>query len=253
MRLVIDLQGAQTESHKRGIGRYSLALALALARLRGGHEVVLALNGRFPHRIEAIRASFDGLLPQDQIRIFDVPGPVRADDPLNKGRQRKGELIREAFLASLNPDVVLLTSLFEGYVDDAVTSIGRLAQGSWLTASLLYDLIPLAIPQDVFVNSAHKAWYLEKIEDFRRADMFLAISDHSRLRRDRTTESRGRAGNEYFHGRGRLLSSARSFGIGAGCLSRDLWNHAPFPVLCGWVRCTQECRTCYPCLCLASC
>ena len=90
-------------------------------------------------------------------------------------------MIREAFLASLNPDVVLLTSLFEGYVDDAVTSIGRLARGSWQTATILYDLIPLAIPGDVFVNSAHRAWYLEKIEDFRRADVFLAISDHSRL------------------------------------------------------------------------
>lgn len=181
MRLVIDLQGAQTDSHKRGIGRYSLGLVLALARRQGGHEVILALNGRFPDRIESIRASFDGLVPQDQIRIFDVPGPVRADDPHNKGRQRQAELIREAFLASLNPDVVLLTSLFEGYVDDAVTSIGRFSEASWLTATLLYDLIPLANPENVFVNSTHKAWYLEKIEDFRRADMFLAISDHSRL------------------------------------------------------------------------
>jgi glycosyltransferase involved in cell wall biosynthesis len=181
MRLVIDLQGAQTDSQKRGIGRYSLALALALARLRGEHEVVLALNGRFPDRIEPIRASFDGLVPQEQIRIFDVPGPVRADDPHNKGRQRKAELIREAFLASLNPDTVLLTSLFEGYVGNAVTSIGRFTQRSWLTATLVYDLIPLVIPQTVFVNSTHKAWYLEKIEDFKRADTFLAISDYSRL------------------------------------------------------------------------
>jgi hypothetical protein len=68
MRLVIDLQGTQTESHKRGIGRYSLALALTIARNRGEHEIVLALNGRFPDRIEPIRAGFDGLLPQDKIR-----------------------------------------------------------------------------------------------------------------------------------------------------------------------------------------
>ena len=86
----------------------------------------------------------------EQIRIFDVPGPVRACDPLNNGRQRKAELIREAFLGSLNPDAVLLTSLFEGYVDDAVTSIGRFADGNWLTATLLYDLIPMAIPRGYF-------------------------------------------------------------------------------------------------------
>ena len=75
---------------------------------------------------------------------------------------------------------MLLTSLFEGYVDDAVTSIGRLADGNWLTATLLYDLIPMAIPRDIFANATHEAWYEAKIEDFSRADLFLAISDHSR-------------------------------------------------------------------------
>ncbi len=56
-------------------------------------------------------------------------------------------MIREAFLADLNPNVVLLTSLVEAYIDDGVTSIGRLTQGSWQTAAILYDLIPLALPR----------------------------------------------------------------------------------------------------------
>ena len=47
MRIVIDLQGAQNESRYRGIGRYSLSLAQALARNRGHHEICLALNGAF--------------------------------------------------------------------------------------------------------------------------------------------------------------------------------------------------------------
>src|SRR5579863_5537253 len=131
MRIVIDLQGAQTESSKRGIGRYSLSIALAIARNRGKHDLIMALNGLLPDTIEPIRAAFDGLLPQDQIRVFDVPGPVRANDPDNEASHRRAELIREAFLAGFDPDAVLLTSLFEGYVDDAVTSIGRLARGNW--------------------------------------------------------------------------------------------------------------------------
>ena len=32
MRIVLDMQGAQTESRFRGIGRYSTALAQAIAR-----------------------------------------------------------------------------------------------------------------------------------------------------------------------------------------------------------------------------
>jgi glycosyltransferase involved in cell wall biosynthesis len=180
MRIVIDLQGAQTESSKRGIGRYSLSIALAIARNRGKYDLLLALNGLFPDTIEPIRAAFDGLLPQDQIRVFDVPGPVRANDPDNAPRRRKAELIREAFLAGLDPDAVLLTSLFEGYVDDAVTSIGRLAQTRWPTATVLYDLIPLAMPREIFANAAHRAWYDGKIDDFQRSDLFLAISEYSR-------------------------------------------------------------------------
>ncbi len=54
MRIVIDLQGAQTYSQYRGIGRYSMALTLAIAKNRGEHEIWLALNGALPEG----RASF---------------------------------------------------------------------------------------------------------------------------------------------------------------------------------------------------
>lgn len=180
MRLVVDLQGAQTESLKRGIGRYSLSIALAMARRRGKHDLIVALNGLFPGTIEPIRAAFNEVLPQDQIRVFAAPGPVRAADPSNEANRDRAELIREAFLAGFNPDAVLLTSLFEGYVDDAVTSIGRLAPTKWPTATILYDLIPLAIPEEIFTNVRHRAWYDGKIDDLQRSDLFLAISEHSR-------------------------------------------------------------------------
>ena len=63
MRIVIDMQGAQTESRYRGIGRYSLSFAQAVVRNRGEHEIILALNGLFPETIEPIRGTFDKLLP----------------------------------------------------------------------------------------------------------------------------------------------------------------------------------------------
>lgn len=68
MRIVIDMQGAQTESRFRGIGRYSLSLALGIVRNRGDHEVYLVLNGMLDESIENIRAAFAGLLPQSHIR-----------------------------------------------------------------------------------------------------------------------------------------------------------------------------------------
>ena len=44
MRIVIDLQGAQTESRFRGVGRYTLSIAKAMCREADGHEIILLIE-----------------------------------------------------------------------------------------------------------------------------------------------------------------------------------------------------------------
>ncbi|MRR15267.1 MAG: glycosyltransferase [Deltaproteobacteria bacterium] len=180
MRIVIDMQGAQsTGSRNRGIGRYSLSLALAMARHGGQHEVLLALNALFPDTIEPIRAAFYGVLPQANIRVWNTVSRVAGIDAGNDSRRRTAERVREAFLAGLRPDVVHVTSLFEGFGDDAVTGIGLLSH-SIPTAVTLYDLIPYIHRKPYLEDPAMEAWYLGKIEHLRRADLWLAISESSR-------------------------------------------------------------------------
>ena len=179
MRLVIDLQGAQTSgSRHRGIGRYSLALVRELCRQRGPHDVHLALNDRFPDSIEPLRADFAGLLPEDHFHVWEGLRFVQASDPANRARRQAAELSRETFLASLRPDLVLDTSVFEGYVDDAVTSIGSLTH-RMPTAAVLYDLIPLLHRDLYLTHPALEGWYLNKLDQLRRADLLLAISASS--------------------------------------------------------------------------
>ena len=173
MRIVLDLQGAQTASRFRGIGRYTLSLAKAIAANRADHEVLLALSGLFPDTIEPIRAAFDPILPQDNIRVWVAPGPVGVDTG-NALRRQIAERIREAFLACLEPDMVHVSSLFEGFGDDAVTSIGVFARLP--TAVTLYDLIPLAAP---LPHPAFPGYYASKLDSFRRADLWLGISQFS--------------------------------------------------------------------------
>ena len=179
MHIVIDMQGAQASNRNRGIGRYTLSLSQAIARNRGEHEVILALSGLFPDTIEPIRAAFDGLLPQENIRVWQAPGPVFNISNENDWRRRTAELVREAFLASLKPDIVLVSSLFEGLGDDAVTSIGTLIR-TVPTAVILYDLIPLVQRRPYLENPAVEAWYERKLDHLRRADLLLAISESSR-------------------------------------------------------------------------
>ncbi|MGZ5053899.1 MAG: glycosyltransferase [Methylobacter sp.] len=180
MRIVIDMQGTQsTDSRSRGIGRYTLSLAQAIVQNRGDHDVFLALNGLFSDTIETIRAAFEGLVPQENIRVWQAPGPVFRSSSENDYRRRSAELVREAFLASLKPDIVLVSSLFEGLSDNAVTSIGILSRFI-PTAVILYDLIPLIQRQPYLENPVVEAWYENKLDHLRRADLLLAISESSR-------------------------------------------------------------------------
>jgi glycosyltransferase involved in cell wall biosynthesis len=181
MRIVIDLQGAQTTSSRdRGIGRYSLALSKALAKLRGSHELIIALNGAFPETIEPIRQAFDGLLPPENVVVWNALRPVNGFDESSADRKYISELVREAFFESLNPDIVHLTSLFEGFDDDAVHSIG-LHPRNYITSLNFYDLIPL-LQSNVYLdpNPVFKKLYYEKIGYLKNADIFLAISESSR-------------------------------------------------------------------------
>jgi len=180
MRIVIDMQGVQTESRFRGIGRYTLSFTQAIVRNRGEHEVILALSGLFPDTIEPIREAFEGLLPQENIRVWFAPGPVLEGEPGNEKRREVAELIREAFLASLQPDVIHITSLFEGYVDNAVTSIGRFDTKTPVTVSL-YDLIPLLNPEQYLTpNPQYAQYYQRKIDYLKQVSGMLAISEFSR-------------------------------------------------------------------------
>lgn len=179
MRIVIDFQGAQTASRFRGIGRYTTALTRAILRNAGGHEVWLVLNGAFEQSVLAIRTAFDGLVPQERIRVFETPGQIAEMDPRAAPRCRAAELIREQFIALLEPDVVLVTSLFEGYVEDAIGSVGTFVDGR-RTAVILYDLIPLLNPEQYLVSPSQRRAYLRKIDSLKRAGLLLAISDYAR-------------------------------------------------------------------------
>lgn len=179
MRIVLDLQACQASNRHRGIGRYSLSLALEMVRQAAGHDVRVVLNGSFPESIASLRAAFDGLLPREHIAVFDVPSPVAGIDSSNGWRTRAAERVREEFLAGFRPDIVHVSSLFEGLVDDAVTSIGSLPAAS-TNAATLYDLIPLMRKEAYLQDARVRDWYYRKLQSLKNADLLLAISAHSR-------------------------------------------------------------------------
>ena len=180
MRLVIDLQAAQAGSRLRGIGRYARNLALAMARNARDHDIVLLLCGRFPDEAAELRDAFDGLA---RVRLFHPPAAISGADSSAVDRRAAAERIRAEVVASLAPDLLHVSNVFEGAYDDLCTGwpAGLTAPPMAIT---LYDLIPLIHRQE-FLEGHWKTrgivgWYLERLCQLRDATTLLAISRSSR-------------------------------------------------------------------------
>ena len=178
MKIVVDLQGAQNESRHRGIGRYALAFVRALIRNKGTHEIVVLLSDLFP---ESLAYAQDALAEQRAhctINIWSGIGPTDLRKPENHWRKDVSELLREAYIAELQPDVLIISSLLDSPGDNTIVSVSKLAPV--YTVAMLYDLIPLLYKSEYLVDPTTQDWYYERLWQFKKADFWFAISESSR-------------------------------------------------------------------------
>jgi ADP-heptose:LPS heptosyltransferase/glycosyltransferase involved in cell wall biosynthesis len=180
MHLVVDMQGAQAAGRGTDIQRSILSLARALVRTAGANRVTLVLNSLFPHSIKPIVAAMSGVLPDKHIRIWRAIGPTGEENLDNKSRREVAERLREAFIATLRPDVVLITGCFEGYDNNAIFSTALLA-ASIPTIAVLFDPLPksdaVARMQPAFCA---QAWHLRRLDLLAKCRRILAVSEESR-------------------------------------------------------------------------
>ena len=175
MKIVIDLQAAQSVSRFHGIGRYSLALTKMIAQQAGNHEVWLALNSSFPNTIDALRIEFKELIPPEHIKIFETLPITGEYNPSDATKIKIAKKLRENFLINLSPDIIHVSSLFEGWMDSAITSIGNLNEHA-LTSVTLYDLIPLINSERYLYDDKITRFYFNKLQELKKANLLLAIS-----------------------------------------------------------------------------
>lgn len=180
MKLLIDLIGAQSRnSRNRGIGRYTTSLAKSMIKLAGAHDVHVSISDAFPNTVEPILAEFRASLPRANLTCWNSLTSSAYVDPANEWRARASGIVREAWLASLNPDLLHVGSFFEGFWDDATVSIGNFIPEN-ATGITLYDLIPYIYRDKYLSNKRYQAWYDSKIEELQKAGVLLAISESSR-------------------------------------------------------------------------
>lgn len=169
------MQGAQTSSRYRGIGRYTLSLTKSLLQNNESHHIILLLNTSLPQFIEDIKIQFKDLIDPQDILLWQPPAFISQDDPV----YIQAQLSRESFINALHPDLLLITSLFEGYLNTAVTSIKK-THNTFKTAIILYDLIPYIYQDHYLPTNKLKNYYFQKIECLKKADFYFAISSSSK-------------------------------------------------------------------------
>lgn len=178
MHIVLDLQACQSpESGRRGIGRYSLSLAKAMAASPRGHRITVLLNSAMGERIEYLRAQFSEYLPASEVLVWRGLAPTAFVRVENSFRRRASEILRRQALRALAPDIVHVASVFEGVGDDVVSSLPT--QDGYLNVVTLYDLIPLVHRQTYLADPGIRSWYMERLEQFRNARQMLGISQFS--------------------------------------------------------------------------
>ena len=177
MKIIIDLQSLQGNNRNRGIGRYSLALSQAILQHPHHHEISLCLNNNDIENIENIRSKFKALIPDDHIKIFEIPKIDNNKSFTNFARSKIAEKIRENFIANLNPDLIYVSSIFEQGKDDIPISIGEFNQSSLNTATL-YDLIPFKFYKHYIKDNNARNFLFQKMQILKKNNLILTISDY---------------------------------------------------------------------------
>lgn len=179
MKIVIDMQGAQTQSRRRGIGRHTRDLVRAFIQHTGDrHEIHLALSSPLVDGIDELLAEFREHLPEERIHLLRLPFETAAFSPFNDWRRTAAARLMRHQLDELQADWVWHTSVFEGATEDAVIPDAPLKRAR--TAAILYDLIPLHEPAVALPDPHTRRWYATRLEFMKRVDLLTSISDYSR-------------------------------------------------------------------------
>lgn len=176
VRLVIDLQACETDSRDRGIGRYAMSLVQAVAAALGADdELVIAIDMADTRRARDVRAELRRRKVHADVMAYGYP-VTPWTDAAPAARKLAGQL-RARFYASLHPDVLLISSLFETE-ERFTTEIDWQLLGDVPAAVIGYDLIPLVFPDRYLPEGQVRTdWYHTRLQDLARFDRVLSISE----------------------------------------------------------------------------
>jgi glycosyltransferase involved in cell wall biosynthesis len=181
MRLVIDLQACQSEvSAGRGVGRYAESLAMHIADRIGDDDLRLCFNKAGDDSLERAIARFERRPRRQQLSAYRYAELAPSGAPSRGIDVAMAEVLVRRHWMSLQPDVLHVSHVFEGFHGQAVVPGALPAVSGLVRTATLYDLIPLRFPEHYLADPAYKAWYFQKIATLRDCEHILAISESTK-------------------------------------------------------------------------
>lgn len=214
-RIWLDGQCLQTASRRRGVGRYVVDLFSAIARQYPDVELVTSFDTALAATAVAARSEVSSWIARENIHVWrgaaltgEVVGGM--DD-----HRRLSEIALRHHVRSLDVDMAIATSPFEGAADCAVPFLPS-ENFDVPTAAIFYDAIPLRYPERYLATPESQAFWRRRLETLQFSNVNLCISAFGQ------TELRD------------LLPTAHAVNISAGIarsLSSGAQTAAPSPTL----------------------
>lgn len=180
MKIVFDMQACQSGSATRGIGRYSLSLFKNFFNLASKeHDISIIISNLYPHFTNVLKKELKNILNENNFIIIKLLEKSSESNEENLWRSKANKFIREFYLNKINPDIVYINSLFEGYMESIPISV-NLLPNNYITAVTLYDLIPFIDQKRYLPCNNSRKWYLERLDYLTKADLLFAISNYTK-------------------------------------------------------------------------
>lgn len=166
-RVLVDVQGLQTTgSKKRGIGRYIKSLFESISN--NDFDVHFLLNSSLDP---------DADIPNYDTSRLHFWTPWNLDElNLEPSEERAFHAVsRDLEILSLNFDILITASPFEGLWDNAV-SIPTSVTDAMTRYAIVYDLIPFLFQDHYLADNRTREWYEQVLHSLPRFDHIFAIS-----------------------------------------------------------------------------
>jgi glycosyltransferase involved in cell wall biosynthesis len=176
-KIVVDLNDLTSKESLTLSGRVALELATVLAQAASvnGYQLYILLKVCEHSSNLWLRDHFSELIPKQQVLCWSVPKSLESVcDSTDLTLRSVSEHIREAVISDVNPDLVIVTNLWCGWLDQSGASVGLLGDRV-PTAVCLPQLDILQQCQQVDQSQTRQAWYQTKLLQFKRAHFWLSI------------------------------------------------------------------------------